>query len=264
MTILLLSFKPPLCILCIRNSIIPHSLWKYSKWFEFNRVFLSSRCTCTHNTILHDRFLCFQSSRLPPPSKVGLFNISRRSSVRILGVCGFFFKLWIPKLRLIPFWSHILQASLAWTIISYSCEIQLVQFLSRQTFYYSLIYHLWSGSFFHRSHSYSVPEGSVYRVPPRGSKKRHPLLSTFWVFWTLKRWISSVSTDVTSITAWEFWIIQDYYCAPTPIWAKPPTQAWILVVLVFERKNCGAVFESVHSMTDTVSRSNWVCIGFCA
>ena len=35
---LLLSFKPPLCILCVRNSVVPHSPWKYSKWFEFSRV----------------------------------------------------------------------------------------------------------------------------------------------------------------------------------------------------------------------------------
>ena len=31
-------FKPSLCILCIRNSVVPHSTLKYWKWFEFSRV----------------------------------------------------------------------------------------------------------------------------------------------------------------------------------------------------------------------------------
>ena len=35
---LLLSFKPPLRILYVRNSVVPHSTLKYSKWFEFCRV----------------------------------------------------------------------------------------------------------------------------------------------------------------------------------------------------------------------------------
>lgn len=43
------------------------------------------------------------------------------------------------------------------------------------------------------------------------------------------------------------------FCNTISITPSPPLEPGFAVVLVFERKNRGAVFESVHSATDTVS-----------